>query len=79
MKVIKEGKKIIGVMRVTCMRCYAELEIEARDIKEEPEEFASVKLYSYKCPCCSRTQYLYYEDLTEEILFDMNKNNLTTE
>lgn len=73
MKVIKEGKKIVGVMRVTCKKCDAELEIEARDIKEEPGDRPfDPTVYSYKCPCCSRTQYLDHNDLTEEILFDMN-------
>lgn len=73
MRIIKKGKKIVGVMRVTCKKCDAELEIEAKDLKEEVGDrpFDS-ESYSYKCPCCSRTQYLNYNDLTEEILFDLN-------
>lgn len=73
MKVIKEGKKIVGVMRVTCNKCEAELEIEAKDLKEEYVNRAfDPMVYRYKCPCCYRTNYLGYNDLPEEILFDMN-------
>ena len=73
MKVIKNGKKIVGVMRVICKKCEAELEIEAKDLKEEESVDSSTDptVYSYKCPCCFRTQYLGYSDLSEEILFDM--------
>lgn len=74
MKVIKEGKKIVGVMRVTCKKCEAELEIEAKDLKEESYDDSPIDptVYRYKCPCCSRSNVLYYNDLSEEILFDMN-------
>ena len=63
-------------MQVTCKNCDAELEIEARDIKEESGDrpFASPS-YSYKCPYCSRTQYLSYYELSEEILFDLNHSS----
>ena len=73
MKVIKEGKQIVGVMRVTCKTCQAELEITASDLKEEPGDGPFYPtVYSYKCPCCRRINYLGYNDLSEEILFDMN-------
>ncbi len=73
MKVIKEGKKIVGVMRVTCKTCEAELEIEARDLKEETRDRPmDPTVFSYKCPCCSRYNYLGFNDLSEEIYFDMN-------
>lgn len=73
MKVIKEGKKIVGVMRVTCKKCEAELEIEASDLKEElGDRPTDPTVYRYKCPCCSRYQYIGYSNLSEEILFDMN-------
>jgi len=72
MKVIKEGKKIVGVMRVVCKKCDAELEIEAKDLKEEPgDRLTDPTVYSYKCPCCFRTQYVGYNDLPEEIFFEM--------
>lgn len=69
MRIIKEGKKIAGVMRVICKNCNAELEIEARDIKElSDDDYTS---YSYKCPCCSQIQYLSYCELSEEIRFNL--------
>lgn len=73
MKVIKEGKKIEGIMRVICKTCEAELEITAGDLKEQPGDGPIYPTtYSYKCPCCKRTNYLGYNDLTEEIQFDLN-------
>ncbi len=73
MKVIKEGKKIQDTMRVTCKTCGAELEIQAGDLKRIPEDRPfDPTTYSYKCPCCRRTNYMRYEDLTEEIRFDLN-------
>ena len=75
MKVIKEGKKIGGVMRVTCKKCEAELEIEAGDLKEEHRDSLEYPIvFSYKCPCCQRTQYLGWEQLSEEISFDISNN-----
>lgn len=72
MKVIKEGKKIEGNMRVTCKTCKAELEITAGDLKEEPRDRSiDPTVYSYKCPCCKRRNYIGYSDLSEEIRFDM--------
>ena len=72
MKVLKKGKKIRGVMRVTCKTCEAELEITTGDLKEEPGDrpFDPTSYY-YKCPCCRRTNYVDYSDLTEEILFEL--------
>lgn len=69
MKVIKEGKKIEGIMRVICKTCEAELEITAGDLKKEPGDRPTV--YSYKCPCCRRKNYIGYIDLSKEIRFDM--------
>lgn len=66
MKVIKEGKEIKGTMRVICETCEAELEIQAEDL-----ESFDLTTYYYKCPCCRRTNYLDYTDLTEEIHFDL--------
>ena len=76
MKVIKEGKKIVGVvMRVICQKCEAELEIEARDLKKEPcDRPIDPSVFSYKCPCCHRTQYIDWGDLSEEMIFDMQRN-----
>ena len=72
MKVIKEGKQIAGIMRVTCKTCRAELEITASDLKEEPgDRPIDPTVFRYKCPCCRRTNYLGYNDLSKEILFDM--------
>ena len=72
MKVIKKGKKIKSTMRVTCKNCEAELEIKARDLKECPYNEPGTKIYFYQCPCCRRTNYLNYNDLTEEFRFDLN-------
>lgn len=36
MKVIKEGKEIKGIMRVTCKTCETKLEIQAGDLKKQP-------------------------------------------
>ena len=73
MKVIQEGKEIKSTMRVTCKTCKAELEIQAGDLKKNPgEQPFYPTTYSYKCPCCRRTNYLGYSDLSEEILFDLN-------
>lgn len=73
MKVIKEGKKIEGIMRVTCKTCEAELEITAGDLKESPgDRTFDPTTYYYKCPCCRRTNYLGYNDLSAEIHFDLN-------
>lgn len=73
MKVIKEGKEIKGTMRVICKTCEAELEIQAGDLKENPGARPfDPTTYSYKCPCCRRTNYLGCNDLTEEIYFDLN-------
>ena len=56
MKVIKEGKEIKGTMRVTCKTCKAELEIQAGDLKKIPGDRPfDPTTYSYKCPCCRRT------------------------
>ena len=73
MKVIKEGKEIKGTMRVTCKTCEAELEIQAGDLKKQPNDspFGS-PVYFYKCPCCRRTNYIGYSNLSEEIRFDLN-------
>jgi len=73
MKVIKEGKEIKGIMRVNCKTCEAELEIQAGDLKELPGDRPfDPTTYSYRCPCCRRTNYLGYSDLSEEIRFDLN-------
>ncbi len=71
MKVIKEGKKIEGTMRVTCKICEAELEIQAEDLKKSDPSFVPT-IYYYTCPCCGRTNYLKYSNLSEEIRFDLN-------
>ena len=71
MKVIKEGKKIQDTMRVTCKTCGAELEIQAGDLKKSSNRFEPTTYY-YTCPCCRRTNYLRYSDLSEEIRFDLN-------
>ena len=49
------------------------LEIQAGDLREEPGERAfDPTVYSYKCPCCRRNNYLRYIDLSEEIRFDLD-------
>lgn len=73
MKIIKEGKKIPGTMRVTCKRCEAKLEIEAKDLKVMPiDRPTDPRMYHYKCPCCSRENYIGYSNLSEAIRFDLN-------
>lgn len=69
MKVIKEGKVLKSVMRVTCKKCEAELEIEAMDLTINPPDppYAGFDTYTYKCPCCFRINGLYRVQLTEEI------------
>lgn len=75
MKIIKEGKKMIGTMRVTCKSCEAELEVETSDLKQEPIEKATdPSVYSFVCPCCWRRQYINFADLSEGILLDMAVN-----
>jgi len=72
MKVIKKGKEIKATMRVTCEICEAELEIYAGDLKENPGDRPfDPTTYSYKCPCCQRTNYLGYNDLSAEIYLDL--------
>ena len=74
MKVIKEGKKIKGIMRVTCKTCEAELEIQAGDLEKSTvnRSLFGPKTYYYRCPCCRRINYLRYRDLSKEIIFDLN-------
>ena len=73
MKVIKKGKKIPNTMRVTCEKCEAELEISASDLKEEPRDrYWDPRIYSYRCPECGRFNNLKYDDLPEEIRFDLD-------
>ena len=73
MKVIKKGKRIKGTMRVTCKRCDAELEIQAEDLRKNFLDRPFNRLtYYYICPCCLRTNYLGYSDLTQEIRLDLN-------
>lgn len=72
MKIIKEGKKIVGTMRVTCEKCEAELELVASDLKEDNGDGVMlIKTYSYTCPCCQRTHCISYNTLNEDILFDI--------
>ena len=74
MKVIKNGKKIKGTMRVICRTCEAELEIQAGDLRISIANADPFKprIFYYNCPCCGRTNYLRYSDLSEKIRFDLN-------
>ena len=74
MKVIKKGKETKNTMRVICKTCEAELEIQADDSKESPGDGPIYPTtYSYICPCCRRENILGYNDLSEEIRFDLLK------
>ena len=72
MKVIAPGKKIVGTMQVTCGKCEAVLEIEARDLTLYENSCRSTKPYYYTCPCCSRAQLISRDDLNEDIIFDLD-------
>ena len=75
MKVIAEGKKIIGTMEVTCGKCEAVLEIEAKDLSFSNNANSVTPTYYYTCPCCSRTQYISHDELNEDVLFDLTHNH----
>ena len=68
MKIIKEGKKLINTMQVTCKKCEAVLEIEAKDLVGNSQDD---EIYTYKCPCCQRTQYIQTKNMSEEVVFDL--------
>ena len=65
MKVIKEGKNIEGVMRVSCVTCKAVLDITAEDLKNG----CNYRIYYYECPCCKVKNYVRGSDLSDEIYF----------
>ena len=73
MQVIKTGKKIIGTQQVTCRKCEAILEIEAKDLTLYDKPYKSS--YYFTCPCCSRAQLIYRDDLSEDIIFDLDHNH----
>ena len=73
MKVIKEGKK--STMRVVCENCDAELEINAKDLKKEPDDDEGYGSYYYTCPCCHSIQYLRPNYITQEIRLEFSKLN----
>lgn len=75
MKVITPGKKIVGTMQVTCNKCEAVLEIEAKDLTIYENTHHSTKPYYYTCPCCSRSHLIYRDDLNEDIVFDLEHNH----
>ena len=72
MRIIKEGKKIIGTQQVECPKCNAVLELVASDLTEHPGNgFMIQTTYSYECPCCFRTHHITYDEMNADILFDM--------
>ena len=74
MRILKPGKKIIHFMKVTCIKCLAELEINSNDLTKVPSaRSVDPRTYEYKCIGCCHYNYLFAKDLTEEIHFDLEK------
>ncbi len=65
MNVIKEGKEIKNVMRVTCDTCGAVLEIDANDINLSPATRLSTEKYYYRCPCCNTLNIISGDDMPD--------------
>ena len=66
MKVISEGNR--AKMRVTCKKCKAKLEIDALDLKKEPDDSdGGLGAFYYKCPCCKSTQYRLFNEISAQV------------
>ena len=74
MKVIKEGKKDVATMQVTCAKCNAVLEVEAADFEVTTDNTQFQRLlFKFCCPCCNRANYLTRNEIAKEILDDLHK------
>jgi len=71
MKVIREGKKIVGSMMVDCKKCDARLLIVAKDLRPNRQETSVNPSYYFDCPCCGRSQLIKHAHLSEDIVFDL--------
>ena len=68
MKIIKEGKKTVATMEVTCRNCEAVLEVQNTDLKYLADTIHDKTYYKYTCPCCNRINFLTRKEMTKEIL-----------
>ena len=73
MKIIQ--KRNPSTMRVSCTKCNAELEIDAGDLKKEPDDEYGFGSYYYTCPCCNSTQYRRPNEVTPQICDEFTKFN----
>lgn len=74
MRVIKEGKR--STMRVICKKCEAELEINASDLKKEPDDNeGGIGAYYYTCPCCHSTQYRLFNEVSAQLRTEFSRLN----
>lgn len=74
MRIIKKGT--LSTMQVFCTKCNAELEIDAKDLKKEPDDDYGYGSYYYTCPCCHSTQYLRPNEIIPQIHDEFKKFNL---
>ena len=65
MRIVKLGQR--STMRIFCSKCNAELEIDAVDLKKEPDDDNGLGSYYYTCLCCHSTQYLRPNEVTPQI------------
>ena len=73
MRIIKEAQK--STMRVFCGKCDAELEIDAKDLKKEPDDDYGFGSYYYTCPCCHSTQYRRPNEISRQVREEFKKLN----
>ena len=73
MRIIKKG--IRSTMQVVCEKCEAELEINAGDLKKEPDDNSGLGAYYYTCPCCNSTQYRLFNEVAPQIRVEFSKLN----
>ena len=73
MRIVKEGQR--STMRVFCTKCNAELEIDAGDLKKEPDDEYGFGSYYYNCPCCHSTQYRRPNEISQQIRDEFAKLN----
>ena len=74
MKIIQEGQR--STMRVNCEACGSELEIDATDLKKEPDDAEGYGSYFYTCPCCHKTQYRRPNEVSPQIILEFKKWNM---
>ena len=63
-------------MRVICEKCDSEIEINAEDLKKEPDDDYGFGAYYYECPCCHSTQYRKLNEISEQIRLEFSKLNM---